>query len=110
MQKKNSCKRNAKLEKEIVTDGSKLLKLNVLSNNTTTVAAPETEQDDDCFITKNSNKKRDLNEDNMARHTKFLDNAILSLSLVKKNVLPINSKLNDESLDLFLHIVRDFLL
>jgi len=43
----------------------------------------------------------------VARQKKVLDNMTSSLLLVKKNVLPINSKLNDESLDLFLCIVRE---
>ena len=37
----------------------------------------------------------------------MLDDVITSLPLVKNNILSINSKLNDESLDLFLRIVRE---
>jgi len=94
------------IKRKNVTEGSKRLKLDVLSSNTATVTS-EIEQDDDCIITNYSNKKRDLTEDDVARQRKVLDNVTSSLLLVKKNVLPINSKLNDESLDLFLRIVRE---
>src|SRR5580765_7149766 len=75
----------------------------LLSNSTTTVP----EQDDDCIIIDYCNEKRDLTEDDIRRQRKMLDNVIPSFLSVKNNVLPINSKLNDESLDLFLRIVRE---
>lgn len=72
-----------------------------------TAAAVDTEQDDDCVIVSYSNDKRDLTKDDVARYKKILDDMIAPLSLVKENVLPIHSKLNDESLDRFLRVVRE---
>jgi len=78
----------------------------VIESTTTTIAVPEMEQDDDCIIT-DYNEKRDLTEDDIKRQRKMLDNMKPSLLSVKNNVLPIRSKLNDDSLDLFLRIVRE---
>jgi len=43
----------------------------------------------------------------MVRQRKFLDETFATLSAVKNNVLPIKNQLNDESLDLFLRIIRE---
>lgn len=45
--------------------------------------------------------------DEMASRRKVLDGREISLSSVKDNVLPKNSKLNDDSLDLFLRVVAE---
>jgi len=65
------------------------------------------QDDDDCIIINYSKNKRDITEDDMVRQRKFLDETFASLSVVKNNVLPIKSQLNDESLDLFLRIIRE---
>lgn len=54
-----------------------------------------------------SSNKQDLTKDDVIRHRKILDDTIASLSLVKENVLPVHSKLNYESLDRFLRVVRE---
>jgi len=72
----------------------------------TATAAENIEQDDDCIIVSTS-AKQNITKDDMARHKKILDNVIPSLSIVKGNVLPINSKINDKSLDLFLRVIRE---
>lgn len=41
------------------------------------------------------------------RHEKILDTIFAPLSVIINNILPINSKINDESLDRFLRIVRE---
>lgn len=55
----------------------------------------------------NYTSKQEITKDDIARQRKILDNPIAPLSVVKENVLPINSKLNDESLDRFLRVVRE---
>ncbi|KAL6416802.1 hypothetical protein ACFW04_014828 [Cataglyphis niger] len=85
-------------ESENGMEDSKRLKSNVSSmevtmTDTVTIALNE-EQDDDCIIISHSNKN-------------VLDHTFPSLSSVKNNVLPVTSQLNDESLDLFLRIVRE---
>lgn len=67
----------------------------------------DTDENDDCIIINYSRNKKKLTEDDMARHKKILDDTIAPLHLVMNNVLPIDSKLNDESLDRFLRIVRN---
>jgi len=74
---------------------------------TATIALNKEQNDDDCIIISYSNNKRDITEDDMARHKKFLDETFASPSSVKNNVLSIKSQLNDESLDLFLRIIRE---
>ncbi|XP_067216539.1 uncharacterized protein [Linepithema humile] len=71
------------------------------------VLALHEEQDDDCIIVSYSSNKRDITEDDMVRHKKLLDDTFISFSSIKKNVLPITSQLNDESLDQFLRIIRE---
>lgn len=93
---------------------SKRFKPNVSSKevtmtDTVTIVSNK-EQDNDCIIISHSSSKRDITEDVMIKHKKFLDHTFASLSSVKNNVLPITSELNDESLDLFLRIVRKLLL
>ncbi|KAM0724668.1 hypothetical protein ACS0PU_009052 [Formica fusca] len=87
----------------------KRFKSNVLpieATNTAIAAAMDIEQDDDCIIVSYSNNKHDITKDDMERHEKIL-NLIASLSIVKDNILPIDSKISDESLDRFLRVVRE---
>jgi len=72
----------------------------------TIVTAPSAEQDDDCIVISYS-KNRELTEDDVAKQREFLDNSVAPLYVVKDNVLPIGSKINDESLDLLLRVIRD---
>lgn len=67
-------------------------------------AALDTEQDDECIIV--SYSKHDITQDDIARREQIL-NTLASLSVVANNILPPDSKLNDESLDRFLHVVRE---
>jgi len=64
------------------------------------------EQDDDCVIISYINEKQNITDKQMASLKKYLDDDIPSISDVKKNVLPTNSKLDDISLAQFLRIVR----
>lgn len=73
----------------------------------TAVTALNAEQDDDCIVVSYSQNKEELTENDMARQKEFLDNSIAPFNLVKNNVLPIHSKINDESLDRFLRVVRN---
>lgn len=89
---------------------SKRIKRDVLSTetvNTDSIAILDADQDNDCIIVSCSSKKRDLTDEDMGRCKKFLDEFIAPLSEVTENVLPIDSKLNDGSLDRFLRVVRD---
>lgn len=79
---------------------------NILPMEATIVTAPSAEQDDDCIVVSYS-KNRELTEDDVAKQTEFLDNSVAPLYVVKDNVLPIDSKINDESLDLLLRVIRD---
>ncbi|KAL6419451.1 hypothetical protein ACFW04_011400 [Cataglyphis niger] len=68
-----------------------------------TAAAINIEQDDDCIIINYSNKHETTNDD-IEGHEKILN---APLSVVKDNILPIDSKINDESLNRFLRVVRE---
>ncbi|KYN12747.1 hypothetical protein ALC57_15072, partial [Trachymyrmex cornetzi] len=70
------------------------------------VKIKQDDDDDDCVIISYDNEY-DVSEADMARQRKFPDDNIPLLSSVKKNVLPTYSKLNDESLDRFLRVVRE---
>ncbi|KYN18870.1 hypothetical protein ALC57_08800 [Trachymyrmex cornetzi] len=70
------------------------------------VKIEQDDDDDDCVIISYDNEYY-VTEADMARQRKFLDDNIPSLSSVKENVLPTYSKLNDESLDRFLRVVRE---
>jgi len=71
-----------------------------------TVPTAVIEEQEDCIIVSHINKKN-LTADDIARRKKILDDRYISLSLVKENVLPKDSKLNDNSLDRFLCVVRE---
>ncbi|XP_029659972.1 uncharacterized protein LOC115233600 [Formica exsecta] len=97
------------IENEDFLEKRKRFKSNVLpieATNTAIAAAMDIEQDDDCIIVSYSNNKHDITKDDMERHEKIL-NLIASLSIVKDNILPIDSKISDESLDRFLRVVRE---
>lgn len=103
-----SRKRNRQnIESESIVQENK--RLNVLQTEGVITAATslDSEQDDDCVIVSYSNDNRELTEDDIARQKRILDDTIASLSSMRENVLPIHSKLNDESLDRFLRVVRE---
>jgi len=86
---------------------NKWLKWNVLpmeAADTGTTVINEV-QDDDCLIISYWCKKQDISTD-MVRHKKLLDETFAPISMIKKYVLS-TSELNDESLDIFLHIIRE---
>ena len=96
------------IKKRDIEEESKRLKLNVLPTDATNIAAVlDTEQDNDCILVSYSKNMQNMTKDEIAKRKKVLDNTIVPLSLIKENVLPIQSKLNDESLDRFLHIIRE---
>ncbi|EZA62163.1 hypothetical protein X777_06112 [Ooceraea biroi] len=64
-------------------------------------------QDDDCIIISYSNEKREITEEDAKRMKNTLDDTIVPFSLLEQNILPLHSKVNDESLDAFLRIVRE---
>ncbi|XP_072766253.1 uncharacterized protein [Anoplolepis gracilipes] len=87
---------------------NKQSKLNVVQTDMVNIAAvSDTEQDSDCILVSYSKTKQNLTNDEITKRKKVLDDTIAPLSLVKKNVLPVQSKLNDESLDRFLCVVRE---
>lgn len=65
-----------------------------------------TDKDDDCVFVSYT-KRADLTKKELAKRKKILDNMIAPLFIVKKNVMSNNNKLNDESLDSFLHVIRE---
>ena len=107
--KQSNCfeKQSAK-ESENVSKKKKRIKLDVSPRDTniSAVTAVDMDQDDDYVIVSNTSSQ-DINEDNTARWKVFLDENIPDISQVKDNVLPANSRLNDESLDRFLRVVRE---
>lgn len=107
MKKIISRKRNRQnIESESIVQENK--RLNVLQTGVITAATSlDSEQDDDCVIVSYSNDKWELTENDIARQKRILDDTIASLSSVRENVLPIHSKLNDESLNRFLRVVRE---
>ena len=64
------------------------------------------EQDDDCIIVDTS-EKQSLSDKQVASLKKYLDEDIPLISHIKRNVLPIYSRLDDESLAQFLRVVRE---
>lgn len=109
--KKNNNRKNRQntTESENVIE-EKRFKSDISSTETSITAAVATlnmEQDDDCVIVGYTSNKREITEDDRARHKKILDDIIAPLSLVKENVLPIHSELTDESLDRFLRVIRE---
>lgn len=107
---KDGCPRKNKQTKrpndnlEELIPKNKHLTCNDFAMKAPSAAALNTEKDD-CIII--NHFTQELTEDEVARRKKILDDTILSVSLVKQNVLPINSKVNDEALDLFLRIVKE---
>ncbi|KYM99282.1 hypothetical protein ALC62_09978 [Cyphomyrmex costatus] len=94
------------IESENVIEPKKRFKRIISPIKTITVAAENMEQDDDCVII-GYTSNTDITEDDMARHKRILDDSIASDNLVEKNVLPVNSKINDESLDRLLRLIRE---
>lgn len=87
---------------------NKRLKLNLMQIDLANIATvSDTEQDSDCILVSYSKIKQNLTKDEIAKRKKVLDDIIAPLPLVRENVLPIQSKLNDESLDRFLRVVRE---
>jgi len=82
------------------------LKCNAVLTEMTSDTIVTTTEQEDCIRISHS-KKQNLTADNVARRNKILDNTFVPLHLIKENVLPQNSKLNDELLDHFLRIVRE---
>ncbi|XP_072750547.1 uncharacterized protein [Anoplolepis gracilipes] len=96
------------IDKRDIEQENKRLKLNVLQTDETNIAVvSDTEQDSDCILVSYSKIKKDLTKDEIAKRKKVLDDTIAPFSLVRENVLPIQSKLNDSSLDTFLRIARE---
>ena len=95
---KVSCKRRTVQQNDTERE-SKQLQLNVSATDATNIAAvlkAEQDSDSDCVLVSYSINKRNLTEDEIANRKKVLDNTIASLSVVKNNVLPVQSKLNDK--------------
>ena len=108
--KKIVCRTSRRKAIENSIEDSKRFKQDVLPVKgavTDTAVALYEEQDDDCILVSYSNNKREITEDDMVRHKKLLDNTFVCFSLIKENVLPVTSLLNDESLDSFLRIIRE---
>ena len=86
----------------------KSLKCNILLTEaviTDAAVAQNIEQDDDCVII-NTSEKQNITDKQVASVKKYLDEDIPLISDVKRNVLPVNSKLDDVSLAQFLGVVR----
>lgn len=106
--RKNNEKRD--IEKENVCELTKRSKENVSSvtaSITDTSGSINVKEDDDCILVSSSKSVRDLTKNEAARRKQILDDMIAPFSVVKKNVLPINNKLNDESLDSLLRVIRE---
>ena len=73
----------------------------------TSVITLSTKQDDDCIIVNYSPNKEELTAGKMAEHKIYIDKRSIELNVIKENVLPVHNLINDESLDLFLRIVRE---
>jgi len=84
----------------------KKIKYDFSSTETSNTAVLNMKQDDDCVITSYTSKRQNITDRQMTNLKKYLDEDIPSISDVKKNVLPINSKLDDISLAQFLRVVR----
>jgi len=106
---KSSKSRNIKRQKinpDNISQENKRLKCNTVVTETTNDTVATATEQEDCIIVSHL-KKQYLTADDVARRKKILDNTFAPLYLVKENVLPKNSKLNNESLDHFLRIVRE---
>lgn len=75
--------------------------------NTVILTDTDTDKDSDCVLVSYSKNERGLTKDEIAKRKKVLDDTIAPLYLVEENVLPAQNKLNDESLDRFLRIIRE---
>ncbi|XP_036150394.1 uncharacterized protein LOC118648181 isoform X2 [Monomorium pharaonis] len=64
-------------------------------------------EDDDCVIVSFTKEMQNKTDKQMASVKKYLDEEIPLISDIKKNVLPINSRLDDVSLAQFLRVVRE---
>jgi hypothetical protein len=95
-------------DSENVSEEKKRTKLDDSQKDTiiSVASSINTDQDDNCVIVSYTNNQ-DKTEENTARWKVFLDENIPDISQVKDNVLPTSSRLNDESLDRFLRVVRE---
>jgi len=103
---KNKRQRNMK---EATMEKNKRVKYNISSSqakNAICDVSSAKEQDDNCIII-NTYHKEHLTEAEIASRRKVLDQMVIPLSAVRDNVLPKCSKLDDQSLDLFLRVVRE---
>ncbi|KMQ86930.1 hypothetical protein RF55_13949 [Lasius niger] len=95
-------------DKEIIPQNKKLKQSNnTVSKDVTSIAAAvDIDEDSDCFIVSCSIKSN-LTKDEIVKRREVLDNTIAPLSLVRENVLSKQNKINDESLDRFLRVIKE---
>jgi len=91
-------------KQENKTIANKGLPYNISIETSGVVPTAEIEQDDCIIISHVTNYIPTAHE--IASRKRILDDREISLSSVKDNVLPKNNKLNDDSLDLFLRVVK----
>ena len=77
------------------------------ATNIVVVLDTNQDNDSDCVLISYSNNKLNLTKDEIAKRKKVLDHTIVLFSLVRENVLPVQSKLNDKSLDTFLRVIKE---
>ena len=104
--KKVSCKRQT-VQKNYIEEERKHNVLATDATNTAVVLDTNQDSDSDCILVSYSKNKLNLTKDEIAKRKKVLDHTIVPLSLVRENVLPVQSKLNDKSLDTFLRVIRE---
>ncbi|XP_077260812.1 uncharacterized protein LOC143896691 [Temnothorax americanus] len=85
---------------------NKRLKCDVFPTKAPSAAVTDAQQDDDCIIISYDNSYN-LTADDIASRRKCLDDVIPPFHLIRENVLPTNSEVSDESLDLFLRVIRE---
>ncbi|RLU23843.1 hypothetical protein DMN91_004051 [Ooceraea biroi] len=101
IQAKNACTKRNSPSRDISTDESAEQQSPI-----TAVAVSTLErQDNDCIII--SHSKHNFTDEDVKKFKTTLDDTIIALSLLEQNILPMHSKLNDESLNAFLRVVRE---
>lgn len=101
--------RQCNIKDENIIEEKQCSESNILPMEATIIPVTvlSTKQDDDCIIVSYSQNKKELTEERMEEQKIYIDKRVIKLNVVQEIILPVDSQIDDESLDLFLRVIRE---